>query len=209
MFKSMPSLNDSVLHAVFCACYFGTIGGVLVPAWYAFFLVFAVYVLLRYCTTWGMTPWNLLIYTCDVAFVVVSSVLSASIVLFYSPRPAILHAPLWASMLLALAAGMVWIPLVGRHAFFVVSKIWLTMGVTLVFAPLFYALTHHPAFLVATVLVGALFIWSLLTVFTGIVADGATCALVPFSWGIRPLGGVFYCTCLLTFAIVLQFTGPT
>lgn len=209
MFKSMPSLNDSVLHAVFCACFFGTIGGILVPTWYAVFLVFSVYVLLRYCTTWGLTPWNLLIYACDVVFVLVSWVLAAWIVLFYSSWPAILYAPVSASLLLGLAAFMVWLPLVGRHAFFVISKIWLTMIVTLVFTTLFYVLTAHPAFLVAMVLAGALFIWSLLTVFSGVVADGATCALVPFSWVIRPLGGVFYCTCLLIFAIVLQLTGPT
>lgn len=201
-FKSMAPLQETLLHAVFCACHYGAVAGALAPVPLAIPPLLLMYLFFRFWNAWQYTVWSLGVYAVDVGFAVAVGVLSALAALGLAGSPALLSAPLAGSMLLLFATVLTLLPVYGRHVLSVLLKIWVVGPLTIAAAALAYVVSRNPAFVLVIALEGTLFLCTLLGVFLGGAADMATCTLCGASGLVRPMGGGLFVLILVVWVVI-------
>lgn len=198
----MAPLQESLLHAVFCACHYGAVAGAIAPIPLAVPPLLLMYIFFRFWNAWQYTTWSLAVYAVDVGFACAVGVLAALIALDLAAVPALLAAPLAASMLLLLATVLTLLPVYGQHVVSVLLKIWLVAPLTAAAAALAYVVTRNPVFVLVIAMEGTLFTCTLFGVFMGGAVDMMTCALCGLSGLVRPAAGVLFVLILVVWTII-------
>ena len=201
-FKSMAPLQETLLHAVFCACHYGAVAGAIAPIPLAIPPLLLMYLFFRFWNAWQYTVWALGVYAVDVGFAIAVGVLSALIALHLRPEPALLSSPLVGAMLLLFATVLTLLPVYGRHVLSVLLKIWIVGPLTVAAAALAYVLTRNPVFVLVVALEGTLFLCTLLGVFLGGAAEMATCTLCGVAGLVHPLSGALFVLILVVWFLI-------
>lgn len=199
----MAGSSEFVLHAVFCACFLGTVFGALVPYAVALPAILLGYALLRFPLLWSATPWQVYLVALELMFLVVAWKFTAVIALVLGGHPAIVRFPVAASAVLFVSVVAQAIPVVCNLQITVLLKIWVATPLGALTAVAAFLLTWDMAFLVAGIGISVLFLCIQFSAFLGVLADSTTCGIVEFSGGVRALGGAMFCAILAVWAIIL------
>ena len=201
-FKSMAPVQESLLHAAFCACHYGLLAGALAPIPLAAPPLFMLYLFVRFWGAWNFAPWSLAVFLVDAALLLASGVLSALLALDLASTAALVSAPVAASVLLLVGVVLTLLPVHGGRAVSVLLKIWLVAPLVIVTAIGAYVASPHPALVLVVALEAVLFLCVIFSVFVGGAVDMATCTVCGVNHMVRPLGGGMFVLILVVWTFI-------